>query len=86
MQQIQSKIKQAVSKVPSLQGTLDDSERKYLRGLSNYSLEVNKELEKMGFDRVLQNRINHVVGGFSRNASIEIASRRLIKKYQDLEA
>lgn len=72
----------AVVKPVSMQGKLSPEEQDFVKGISRYSSEVNIELESMGFEKVKANKIHQVVGGFCSNSAIEIASRRLIKKYQ----
>lgn len=82
MQENVIKNEQAVAKPTSMQGKLSAEEQYFVRGLTKYSAEVNTELENMGFDKVKANKIHQVVGGFCSNSAIEIASRRLIKKYE----
>jgi len=82
MQEIINKYEQAVEKPASMQGKLSNEEQKFVREITNYSSEINAELQIMGFEKVRANKVHQVIGGFHSNSAIEIASRRLIKKYQ----
>lgn len=84
MQGILEKKEQKESKPVILQGKLNPDEQAFIRTITNYSQEINNELRAMGFSEVRSNKIHQVIGGFHGNSSIEIASRRVIKKYKAL--
>jgi hypothetical protein len=85
MQDKISKNEETVKKPLILQGKLTNEEKEYVRSLSNYASLVNKELVIMGFEEVKPNCVHQVVGGFHSNSAIEVASRRIIKKFRALE-
>ena len=84
MQEILGKNVEKESKPLVLQGKLNPDEQVFIRTITNYSQEINNELRSMGFNEVRPNKIHQVIGGFHCNSSIEIASRRVIKKYKAL--